>query len=222
MTNELLFECYRVPSVCFGIDSAFSFLQNSSCDSGIVISSSHFRTHVVPIIRGKVMADHAKRINFGGSQAANFFQKLLVMKYPTFPSRVTSSQAHRILNRTGYISMDYLAELREYEENVAAALEKHDVVVQFPYIVADVVEQTAEDRENKKQRQLANAQRLRDQAAKKRDDKLKENESLRTELLDLTRKRQDPDQRSGTSVRFSLTRLILKIGTYGHPWTSQR
>jgi actin-related protein 5 len=61
--SELLFEGYGVPSVCYGIDALFSFHANnlSFDEGGIVASSGHTTTHVVPIIGGRGVLEHTKR-----------------------------------------------------------------------------------------------------------------------------------------------------------------
>ncbi|CAJ0918620.1 21341_t:CDS:10, partial [Entrophospora sp. SA101] len=76
MMNELLFECYRIPSVCYGIDALFSFHANglSFDEGGVVISSGHTSTHVIPIIGGHAVSEHIKRISYGVAQ--DYFQEL--------------------------------------------------------------------------------------------------------------------------------------------------
>jgi hypothetical protein len=61
--TELLFECYSVPSVSYGIDSLFSFYanQDKKNEDGIVISAGHTATHIIPVIGGKGALDRTKR-----------------------------------------------------------------------------------------------------------------------------------------------------------------
>lgn len=61
--SELLFEGYNVPSVNYGVDSLFSFHQNSptSTGDGLIISSSTASTHVIPVLDGKGIMSSAKR-----------------------------------------------------------------------------------------------------------------------------------------------------------------
>lgn len=64
--SELLFECYRVPSVMFGIDALFSFYANGGMretddDAGIVISAGNTATHIIPTLRGKGLLERTKR-----------------------------------------------------------------------------------------------------------------------------------------------------------------
>ena len=63
--EELLFECYDVPSVTFGIDSLFGFYANGGLrdedDGGIIISAGHNATHVIPTLHGKGLLERTKR-----------------------------------------------------------------------------------------------------------------------------------------------------------------
>jgi actin-related protein 5 len=73
--SELLFESYDVPSVCYGIDALFSFHANnlSFDEGGIVASSGHTTTHVIPII-GRGVLEHTKRYyRFSRIVYYNFF-----------------------------------------------------------------------------------------------------------------------------------------------------
>lgn len=60
MMSELLFECYQVPKVSYGVDSLYSFYhnrrQNWPC-SGLVISSGYQCTHILPVLEGRWVLD---------------------------------------------------------------------------------------------------------------------------------------------------------------------
>ena len=116
VTSELIFEQYSVPAVAFCVDSLMSFYhnnlppQNSAFSSdGLVISFNTASTSVIPILSGKGIMSHAKRyhkssiiykvsiscfirIPWGGSQATEYLLKLIQLKYPNFPTRVTPPQ----------------------------------------------------------------------------------------------------------------------------------
>lgn len=76
LVSELLFECYQVPAVSYSVDSLLSFYYNSTktngckspATSGLVVSSSHQATHVVPILESQWQMPITKRINLGGQQ----------------------------------------------------------------------------------------------------------------------------------------------------------
>ena len=63
--DELLFECYNVPSVTFGIDSLFSYYANGGLHdddgSGVVISAGNTSTHIIPTLHGKGLLERTKR-----------------------------------------------------------------------------------------------------------------------------------------------------------------
>lgn len=62
MMSELLFECYGVPQVAYGVDSLFSFYYNSTQGglrqppTGLVLSSGYHCSHVLPFINGRCRA----------------------------------------------------------------------------------------------------------------------------------------------------------------------
>jgi actin-related protein 5 len=64
--SELMFECYQVPSVCYGVDALFSYYYNNAqsnnvVPNGLVISSSYMYTHILPVVNNKLMAQSVKR-----------------------------------------------------------------------------------------------------------------------------------------------------------------
>ena len=75
--NELLFECYSAPSVAYGIDSLFSYKYNKG-STGLILSSSHSSTHVIPVLAGKALMSSVSRLNWGGWHGAEYLMKLMV------------------------------------------------------------------------------------------------------------------------------------------------
>lgn len=63
--SELLFEGYGVPGVSYGVDSLFSMYKNDIGDSALIINCGYHTIHIIPVIRGQVIVDHARRINLG-------------------------------------------------------------------------------------------------------------------------------------------------------------
>lgn len=64
--SELLFECYGVPSVAYGVDALFSAHHNFSlegCDllDALIVSSGHQTTHILPVLGGQLDSAHCKR-----------------------------------------------------------------------------------------------------------------------------------------------------------------
>lgn len=93
--NELLFECYSIPKVCYGIDSLLSLRHNlgggpfSADTTALVVSCGFHSVHIVPVIRGEVSPEGIRRINIGGWQVLGFLQRNLQLKYPAHANSVT-------------------------------------------------------------------------------------------------------------------------------------
>lgn len=167
--NEILFECYSAPAVAYGIDCLFAYKHNAGTD-GLVISSSHSSTHVVPVLASKPLLSHASRLNWGGSQAADYLMKLLKLKYPTFPARMTDTQMEELVRQHCYVSMDYDAELSRFLD--WTGLEDRDRVVQYPFTEHLVPEKTEEELAKIAERKKESGRRLQEQAAKMRLERL--------------------------------------------------
>ncbi|XP_050975850.1 actin-related protein 5 isoform X2 [Labeo rohita] len=113
MMSELLFECYGVPRVAYGVDSLFSFYYNSVSDgadlpsTGLVVSSGYHCSHVLPFINGRLDALNCKRVNLGGGQATAYLQRLLQLKYPANQTAITLSRMEELLHQHSYVALDY-------------------------------------------------------------------------------------------------------------------
>lgn len=175
---ELLFEAYNVPKVAFGIDLLFLFYQNSGgkASTGIVISGGHEHSHVLPVVNGKGLLLQTKRIDWGGAQLLQYLQRLLLMKYPYFPARITPQH-------TTHLFHDHCYVLELYQEDLALFLsmdrmEDNDVVVQAPVDVSVGNEKKKTDEEVARlaERRREQGKRLQAQAAQKRLEKLVEKE----------------------------------------------
>ncbi|CAG8437143.1 4215_t:CDS:10 [Diversispora eburnea] len=173
LMSELLFECYRVPSICYGIDALFSYYANglSFDDGGVVISSGHTTTHVIPVARGRGVLEQTKRISYGGLTSTDYMLKLMQLKYPTFPTKMTINQAQHLVHNYTYVAEDYSSELKEYTDPETFA--KKDRIIQFPY-VPPANEKTEEELARAEERRQEQARRLKEQAAKLREKKLKD------------------------------------------------
>ncbi|KAJ6112413.1 hypothetical protein N7512_007737 [Penicillium capsulatum] len=150
MMNEILFECYSAPSVAYGIDSLFSYRYNKGTD-GLVVSSSHTSTHVIPVLNSKPILSSSSRLNWGGLNNAEYLMKLLRLKYPTFPARLRPRVG-------GYLEW--------------TGLEDRDRVVQYPFTEHIVPEKTEEELARIAERKKESGRRLQEQAAKMRLEKL--------------------------------------------------
>ena len=170
MMNEMLFECYGAPSVTYGIDSLLSYRQNKG-QSGLIVSSSHTSTHIIPVLDRKPQMQMCARLNWGGSQAQEFLLKLLKLKYPTFPGKMTTEQMETYIKQYCYLSPDYGTELATYLD-WSGLEEDRDILVQYPFTEQVVVEKSAEDLARIAERKKESGRRLQEQAAKMRLEKL--------------------------------------------------
>ncbi|XP_072487600.1 actin-related protein 5 [Notamacropus eugenii] len=182
MMSELLFECYGIPKVSYGIDSLFSFYHNkrkSSLSSGLIVSSGYQCTHILPVLKGRLDAKNCKRINLGGSQAAAYLQRLLQLKYPGHLAAITLSRMEEILHEHSYIAEDYVEELQKwrspeyYENNV------HKMQLPFSSkLLGSTL--SSEEKQERRQQQL---RRLQELNARRREEKLQLDQERLDRLL---------------------------------------
>ena len=171
--NELLFECYGAPSVAYGIDSLFSYRQNKG-SSGLIVSSSHSSTHVVPVLRGKAIMSSVSRLNWGGSQSAEYLMKLLRLKYPAFPGQIKDYQVEHMVREHSYVSQNFEREMQGYLD--WTGLEDRDHIIQYPFTEHMVIEKSQEELDRIAEKKRLGGIRLQEQAAKMRLEKLVQKE----------------------------------------------
>jgi len=167
--NELLFECYLAPRVAYGIDALLSYKYNKG-KSGLILSSSHSSTHLIPVINSRPIMSSVSRLNWGGYHSAEYLLKLLRLKYPTFPGKMTEAQAQELVREHCYISQDYDNEMHHYLD--WTGLEERDHLIQYPFTEHVVAEKTEEELAKIAERKKESGRRLQEQAAKMRLDKL--------------------------------------------------
>ena len=167
--NELLFECYGAPSVAYGIDSLFSFRYNQG-NSGLVISTSHSSTHVIPVLNHKAVMSSVSRLNWGGSQSTDYLIKLLKLKYPLFSGKLMEWQAEQMIREHCYVSQDFDREMSTFLD--WAGLEDRDRVFQYPFTEHVIAEKSEEELARIAERKRQGGIRLQEQAAKMRLEKL--------------------------------------------------
>jgi actin-related protein 5 len=186
--SEILFECYGAPSVAFGIDSLFSYRYNGG-RNGLVVSSSYTSTHIIPVINSKPLLSQATRLNWGRFHSAEYLLKLLRLKYPTFPGKITDPQAEDLVRDHCYLSLDYEQELSSYLE--WTGLEDRDRIIQHPFQEQIIVQKTEEELARAAEKRKESGRRLQEQAAKMRLEKLIRKEQDLAYYKDLQRKIQD-------------------------------
>ncbi|TVY22718.1 Actin-like protein [Lachnellula hyalina] len=183
--TEILFECYSAPSVAYGIDALFSYDYNKG-KTGLVVSSSHSSTHLIPVLNSKALLTQATRVNWGGSQSAEYLLKLIRLKYPTFPGKLNSSQMEHMVRDHCYLSEDYDQELSKYLD--WTGLEDRDHIIQYPFTEEVIVQKSEEELARVAEKRKESGRRLQEQAAKMRLDKLVRKESELEYWRDLQRR----------------------------------
>lgn len=178
--SELLFECYDVPSVCYGVDSIYSFQHNQIGVNGLIISCGYHTTHIIPVLNNVQIASKARRINLGGFHMINFLHRLLQLKYPVHVNAITISRIEELLHNYCSISFDYMADLKKwaflefYEENVKK--------IQLPYNTPATSTSTL-TAEQKIEKKKELARRLTEINARKREERLADDEDQLQRML---------------------------------------
>ncbi|OAK97916.1 actin-like ATPase domain-containing protein [Phaeosphaeriaceae sp. SRC1lsM3a] len=192
--SEILFECYGAPSVAYGVDSLFSYSFNGG-RTGLVMDSSYTSTHVIPVLDSKPLLSQASRLNWGRFQSAQYLLKLLRLKYPTFPGKISDTQAEDLVREHCYVSQDYEDDLSKYLD--WTGLEDRSRIIQFPYTEQIVVQKTEAELAAAAEKRKEGGRRLQAQAAKMRLEKLKKKEEeleyyiqLQGQLAEITTKKE--------------------------------
>ncbi|CCF50300.1 hypothetical protein NDA11_002912 [Ustilago hordei] len=185
--NELMFEAYQVPYVNYGIDALFSAYQNNVGQDALVVSSGRSSTVVIPTVAGKGILNNSKRLAWGGAQASDLLLRLIQLKYPGFPARVTPWQAQNMLEELCYVSEDYASDIKgmammpashkSYNPTSWTPMEKADVIIQFPFQDALPEQKSQEELRAQAERRKAAGDRLREQTRKMRLEKMMQKEN---------------------------------------------
>ncbi|RWR95406.1 actin-related protein 5-like protein isoform X1 [Cinnamomum micranthum f. kanehirae] len=175
---ELLFETYGVPSVAFGVDSAFSYKYNQQlglCYSdGLAICSGYTTCHVIPFINGEPVIEATSRTNIGGYHVTDYLKNLLSLKYPYHISSITWEKVEGLKMEHCYIAPDYSSELEKFQKESKEAEEKTRCW-QLPWIPPPQEEvPSGEEIARKAAIKERQGQRLREMAAAKRVSRITE------------------------------------------------
>ncbi|KAF9255388.1 actin-like ATPase domain-containing protein [Marasmius fiardii PR-910] len=200
LTSELMFEQYCVPSLTYCVDGVMSFYYNNLppanapfTSDGMVISFNTASTSVIPILHGKGLMSHAKRIPWGASQSSEYLLKLIQLKYANFPTRVTSTQANWMLRNFCEVAEDYTSLIRTFKDpNILRASEK---IIQFPFTVPVADEKTEEELARASEKRKEQGRKLQEMAAKTRMEKLAQKETDYQYLLELKESKGDLGKR---------------------------
>lgn len=166
--NELLFECYGVNAVCYGIDSVLSWQHNrqASEENCLIINFGYHTTHVVPILQGQIQNDKVRRLNLGGYQMVSYLYRLLQMKYPAHLNAISWTRMEDIFHNHSFVALDYLLELRKWDN--LDYYNRNVKKIQLPFAQPAAFNPLAAEEKLKKRKELtkrlieANQKRLRE------------------------------------------------------------
>lgn len=165
----MLFECYDVSSVCYGIDSVLSWQHNKNDnieEDCLIISFGYHTTHVVPILKGILQHDKVRRLNLGGYQMISYLYRLLQMKYPAHLNAITWTRMEDIFHNHSFVALDYLEELKKWDN--IEYYNKNVKKIQLPYAQPTAFNPMAAEEKLKKRKEMtkrlieANQKRLRE------------------------------------------------------------
>ncbi|KAI9478375.1 MAG: hypothetical protein EXX96DRAFT_595711 [Benjaminiella poitrasii] len=92
------------------------------------------------------------------------------LKYPTFPTKMSGSQAQTLVHQHAYVAKNYQEALKQLENRDRFG--DMDRVIQFPFTAPVMEEKTIEELERQAAKREENAKRLREAAARSRLEKL--------------------------------------------------
>ena len=101
--------------------------------------------------------------------------KLLRLKYPTFPGKMTIEQMEEYIKSFCYLSKDFPDEMAAYLDWTGLEQDR-DIIVQYPFTEHVTVEKSAEELARIAERKKESGRRLQEQAAKMRLEKLMKKE----------------------------------------------
>ncbi|KMZ59213.1 actin-related protein 5 [Zostera marina] len=176
--SELLFETYGVPSIAFGVDSAFSYKYNQHhgfCnEDGFTICTGLSASHVIPFVSGEPVFGACCRTNVGGYNITEYLRQLLSLKYPYHMSNITFEKSEDLKTEHCYVALNYAEELQLFQDGTRKAEEKYRYW-QLPWIPPPQEEMPSEEEIARKAAlREKQGQRLREMAAAKKISKIAE------------------------------------------------
>lgn len=116
--SELLFECYGVPGVSYGVDCLFAyhFSEEKQHENALIVNLGYYTCHIVPIVNGRTVFENTRRINTGGFHVISFLHRILQLKYPAHATSVTISRAEELLHSICAVALDYEEELYRWTD----------------------------------------------------------------------------------------------------------
>ncbi|KZW02366.1 actin-like ATPase domain-containing protein [Exidia glandulosa HHB12029] len=190
LTSELLFELYNAPAVCYPIDALMSFHHNSPAPEdrdGLVLSFNTYSTSIIPVLDGRGILSQAKRMPWGAAHASDYMLKLVQLKHPTLPMRLTNQHSTWMMQNFCEFAPDYRELIRSLDD--ATAIQTADRIIQMPYAATVQTEKTEEEIARATEKRRETGRRLQEQLAKKRAEQLIEKEQDLAHLLEIKAQR---------------------------------
>ncbi|XP_058827321.1 actin-related protein 5-like [Topomyia yanbarensis] len=179
---ELMFECYGIPGLAYGVDSLFSFSFNSIMQDGLIISCGYHTTHVIPVLNGRMVQDKVRRINLVHVNA------------------ITLSRAETMIHNYCSLAYDYIESLKDW-----ALLDYYDrnvIKIQLPFNQSASAPTLTAEQRIEKRKELS--RRLAEINLRKREEKLAQDKVL---LVRLSAAEENLDDEN---ISFTLQEFGLK------------
>lgn len=169
---QMVFETFNLEQVAFGVDSLFAFYANNPTGvaDGIIVNCSNEETDVIPVVKGKGILTECKRINWGGRHSAEFLSSILTLKYPYFPSKLSSFQYEYMYHNFCYTAGNYTKEIETLLS--LPSLEDQNIVVEVPFTEILHPKKTEEELKRQAEKRKETGKRLQEQAKQRRMEKL--------------------------------------------------
>lgn len=183
LMSELLFECYHVPQVCYGVDSLFSLYYNHPSPEtadALIVDCGYQASHVVPVLSGRVEPSLCRRMNIGGGYVDWFLQRLLQLKYPGHVTSITMARVEEMVRDHCRFATDFLTELALWDTNDYFEQNVHKM--QLPVSQVAVTQQSTEQQKERRKQQMS---RLQEVNTRRRLDKLQADEAELQKLLEV-------------------------------------
>jgi len=184
LMSELLFECYHVPQVAYGVDSLFSLYYNHpnpETADALVVDCGYQATHLLTVLDGCIQPHHSRRINIGGGYVDWYLQRLLQLKYPCHVNAITMSRVEEMVRDHCYLAEDFAADLASWED--FDYFEKNVRKMQLP--MAQIPSKQLLSSEQQKERRRQQISRLQEVNTRRRLDKLQGDEATLQKLLEV-------------------------------------
>ncbi|GFO46785.1 actin-related protein 5-like, partial [Plakobranchus ocellatus] len=181
LMSELLFECYHVPQVSYGVDALFSLYYNHPNPAdALILDCGYQATHVVPVLSGQVEPSLCRRINIGGGYVDWFLQRLLQLKYPGHVNSITMARVEEMVRDHCRLATDFLTELAMWEKH--EYFEKNVHKMQLPMVQVAGTQISSDQQKERRKQQMS---RLQEVNTKRRMDKLQADEAELQKLLEV-------------------------------------